>query len=148
LLTNLTADVDSIKMFVSQAVVAIFSSLFIIIGASILLLTIKWQLALIVIAIIPIIGFTFFIVLRKVRVLFKKSREIIDWQDHGDVLRIGLDDGSLITCDFVVLGLGNHKGGHKARQLPHEVAKNRPHIGTDGHLYFGSDLRSRPARGR
>ncbi|HWJ25464.1 MAG TPA: ABC transporter transmembrane domain-containing protein, partial [Flavisolibacter sp.] len=37
LLTNLTADVDSIKMFVSQAVVSITSSLFIIIGASILL---------------------------------------------------------------------------------------------------------------
>ncbi|HXB92288.1 MAG TPA: ABC transporter ATP-binding protein, partial [Puia sp.] len=79
LLTNLTADVDSIKMFVSQAIVAIFSSIFIIVGASILLLTIKWQLALIVIAIIPIIGVTFFIVLRKVRALFKKSREIIDW---------------------------------------------------------------------
>jgi ATP-binding cassette subfamily B protein len=79
LLTNLTADVDSIKMFVAQAVVAIFSSAFIIIGASILLLTIKWQLALIVIAIIPIIGFTFFVILGKVRVLFKKSREIIDW---------------------------------------------------------------------
>src|SRR5581483_11820986 len=30
LLTNLTADVDSIKMFVSQAIVSIFSSVFII----------------------------------------------------------------------------------------------------------------------
>jgi ATP-binding cassette subfamily B protein len=40
---------------------------------------INWKLALPVIAIIPIIGGTFFIVLRKVRVLFKKSREIIDW---------------------------------------------------------------------
>ena len=79
LLTNLTADVDSIKMFVSQAVVSIVSSLFIIIGASILLLTINWQLALCVIAIIPIIGGTFFYVLKKVRVLFKESRAVIDW---------------------------------------------------------------------
>jgi ATP-binding cassette subfamily B protein len=79
LLTNLTADVDSIKMFVSQAVVSIFSSIFIIIGASVLLLIIQWQLALCVIAIIPIIGFTFYIVLKKVRALFKTSREIIDW---------------------------------------------------------------------
>ena len=38
LLTNLTADVDSIKLFVSQAIVSIVSSAFIIIGASILLL--------------------------------------------------------------------------------------------------------------
>jgi len=79
LLTNLTADVDSIKIFVSQAVVSLFSSVFVILGASVLMLTINWQLALCVIAIIPIIGFTFFIILKKVRVLFKASREVIDW---------------------------------------------------------------------
>jgi ATP-binding cassette, subfamily B, bacterial len=79
LLTNLTADVDSIKMFVSQAIVSIVSSLFTIIGASILLLTINWRLALCVIAIIPVIGGTFFYVLKKVRVLFKESRAVIDW---------------------------------------------------------------------
>ena len=79
LLTNLTADVDSIKLFISQAIVSIVSSLFIIIGASILLLTINWKLALCVIAIIPIIGITFFLVLKKVRALFIQSRAVIDW---------------------------------------------------------------------
>src|SRR3954470_620981 len=79
LLTNLTADVDSIKLFIAQAIVSIISSLFVIIGASILLITINWKLALCVIAIIPIIGITFFLVLRKVRVLFKESRGVIDW---------------------------------------------------------------------
>jgi ATP-binding cassette subfamily B protein len=78
LLTNLTADVDSIKIFISQAVATIFSSIFVIIGVSVMVLRIEWRLALFVIAIIPIIGFTFYIVLKKVRVLFKKSREIID----------------------------------------------------------------------
>ena len=78
LLTNLTADVDSIKGFVAQAIASIFSSIFIIIGASIMLLTIRWQLALCVIAIIPIIGFTFYIVLKKVRAVFKAVREVID----------------------------------------------------------------------
>jgi ATP-binding cassette subfamily B protein len=79
LLTNLTADVDSIKMFISQAIVSIVSSLFIIIGASILLITINWKLALCVMAIIPIIGITFFMVLKKVRALFIQSRAVIDW---------------------------------------------------------------------
>src|ERR1700761_4340998 len=79
LLTNLTADVDSIKLFVSQALVSIVSSVFIIVGASILLLTINWKLALCVIAIIPIIGATSFYVLKKERQLFIKSREVIDW---------------------------------------------------------------------
>lgn len=78
ILTNLTADVDSIKLFVSQAIVAVISSLFIIIGSSILLFTINWKLALCVIAIIPIIGITFFIVLRKVRSLFTASRAVTD----------------------------------------------------------------------
>lgn len=79
LLTNLTADTDSIKMFVSQAIVSMASSAFIIVGASILLLTIDWKLALTVIAIIPIIGGTFFYVLKKVRALFIESRQVIDW---------------------------------------------------------------------
>ncbi|MDR3696009.1 ABC transporter ATP-binding protein [Mucilaginibacter sp.] len=79
LLTNLTADVDSIKLFVSQALVSIVSSALTIVGASILLLTINWKLALCVIAIIPIIGGTFFYVLKKVRALFIKSRGVIDW---------------------------------------------------------------------
>jgi len=79
LLTNLTSDVDSIKLFVSQAVVSIASSIFIIVGASILMFSINWKLALAVIAIIPIIGITFFMVLRKVRAIFMQSREVIDW---------------------------------------------------------------------
>ncbi|MXV15158.1 ABC transporter ATP-binding protein [Hufsiella ginkgonis] len=78
LLTNLTADVDSIKLFVSQALVSIVSSLFIIVGGSILLLTINWKLGLAIIAIIPIIGGTFFYVLKNVRALFIKSRGVID----------------------------------------------------------------------
>ena len=78
LLTNLTSDIDSIKMFVSMAFVNIISSVFIISGTAILLILINWKLALTVIAIVPIIAVTFFIVMRKVRTLFKRSRENID----------------------------------------------------------------------
>ncbi len=79
LLTNLTSDIDSVKLFVSMAVVSLASSLFIIIGGSILLLSINWKLALSVLAIIPTISLAFYFVFRKVRELFKKSREVIDW---------------------------------------------------------------------
>ncbi len=79
LLTNLTSDIDSIKLFVSMAIVSLASSIFIIVGASILLISIDWKLALSVLIIIPIIIGAFFFVFRKVRVLFKKSREVIDW---------------------------------------------------------------------
>jgi len=78
LLTNLTSDIDSIKMFVSMAFVTIISSVFVIAGTSVLLILINWKLALAVISIVPVIGGAFFFVLRKVRVLFKRGREIID----------------------------------------------------------------------
>ena len=79
LLTNLTSDVDAIKSFVSQAIASIISSFFLIIGASVLLLLIDWQLALAVLVVVPIIGGTFYFVLSKVRKLFRKAQEALDW---------------------------------------------------------------------
>jgi ATP-binding cassette subfamily B protein len=79
LLTNITSDIDSIKLFVAQAIVSLVSSAVIIVGAAIILLTIDWKLALAVLTIIPIIGITFFVILKQVRALFMQSREVIDW---------------------------------------------------------------------
>src|ERR1700691_5703157 len=79
LLTNLTSDVDSVKMFVSQAFASIISSLFLIVGASLLLLSINWRLGLGILGMVPFIAITFQLVLRKVRTLFKKAQEAIDW---------------------------------------------------------------------
>ncbi len=79
LLTNLTSDIDSVKLFVSQAIVSIVSSLCIIVGAAILLISINWKLALAVLTIVPVIGVTFYTLMKKVRVLFMRGREVIDW---------------------------------------------------------------------
>jgi ATP-binding cassette, subfamily B, bacterial len=79
LLTNLTSDVDAVKMFVSLAIASIISSLFLIVGASVLLLSINWRLGLGILGVVPFISITFQLVLRKVRTLFKKSQEAIDW---------------------------------------------------------------------
>jgi ATP-binding cassette subfamily B protein len=79
LLTNLTSDIDAVKMFVSQAVVNIVSSLFTIIGAGAVLILIDWRLALAVLVIVPIIAVSFFVILSKVRALFRRTQEIIDW---------------------------------------------------------------------
>jgi len=79
LLTNLTSDIDAVKLFVSQAIASIISSVFLIVGAGLLLLLINWRLGLSVLAIVPFIGITFQMVLRKVRPLFQKAQEAIDW---------------------------------------------------------------------
>src|SRR4029453_2374419 len=71
--------VDAVKTFVSQAMASLVSSIFLIIGASILLLSIDWQPALAVLAALPVIGVTFVLVLRRVRKLFTKAQEAIDW---------------------------------------------------------------------
>lgn len=78
LLTNLTSDIDAIKNFVAQAIVSIISSIILIIGASILLLSINWRLGLLVLLIIPIIAGTFGFVFNKVRHLFKQSQQVMD----------------------------------------------------------------------
>lgn len=79
LLTNLTSDVDAIKLFVSQALPSVVSSVFLIVGAGILLLAIDWRLGLAVLAVLPIIGGTFAYVMRTVRRLFLKAQAAIDW---------------------------------------------------------------------
>ncbi|HEY6616479.1 MAG TPA: ABC transporter ATP-binding protein [Vicinamibacterales bacterium] len=79
LLTHLTSDVDAVKMFVAMVFASLISSVFLIIGASVLLIAIDWQLALGVLAILPVVGVTFSVVLGRVRTLFKRGQEAIDW---------------------------------------------------------------------
>lgn len=79
LLTNLVSDIDAVKTFVSQAIAMLISSAFLIAGASVLLLIIDWKLALAVLVVMPFIGGLFFYIIRRVRKLFRRSQEAIDW---------------------------------------------------------------------
>jgi len=79
LLTNLTSDVDAVKSFVAQAIASMISSIFLIFGASILLLLINWKLALAILLAVPVIATVFYVILGKVRKLFRKQQEAIDW---------------------------------------------------------------------
>lgn len=44
---------------------------------------------------------------RRAGVDVRLGTKITDWQDHGAGLRLRLDDGAVLDCDFVVLGLGS-----------------------------------------
>ena len=79
ILTTLTSDIDSIKMFVSVAIVTLVSSITIILGASALLISINWRLALVVLDVIPLIGVVFYFIFSKIKFLFIKTREAVDW---------------------------------------------------------------------
>ncbi len=93
LLTNITSDADAVKTFVSQAIVSFISSGVLIIGAAILLLNINLRLGLIVLLMVPIIIIAFFFVFKRVRSLFRKSQEVIDWLNkviNENILGAGL----------------------------------------------------------
>jgi ATP-binding cassette subfamily B protein len=78
LLTNLTSDMDNVKLFISTAVVSIISSIFLIIGVATILIVINWKLGLTVMLILPLIAVTFFFVFTRLRPLFTKTQEVID----------------------------------------------------------------------
>jgi ATP-binding cassette subfamily B protein len=78
LLTNFTSDVDSVKMFFDNSVGTVIASIFVIIGATGLLLSIDWKLALAVLTVLPFIGILFALVFKKLGPLFKLTQEIID----------------------------------------------------------------------
>jgi ATP-binding cassette subfamily B protein len=78
ILTNLTSDIDSIKLFVSQVISNLLSSAVILVGASLLLVRLDWRLGLAVLSILPLIGLTFFSVIRRVRPLFTEGRGVVD----------------------------------------------------------------------
>jgi len=79
LLTNLTSDVDAVKTFVSTAVASLISSVFLVVGTAVLLLVTNWRLGLAVLVVVPVISILFFFILSKVRKLFVKAQEAIDW---------------------------------------------------------------------
>jgi ATP-binding cassette subfamily B protein len=62
-----------------MAVSSIVSSVFLIIGVSVLLLITDWKLALVVISVTPAIALVFFFIFSRIRKLFKRAQEAIDW---------------------------------------------------------------------
>lgn len=78
LLTTLTSDVDAVKQFVGQATVAMIASLFLIVGASILLFVTNWRLACAVLIMLPLIGGAFGLIFGKVGGLFRRAQGILD----------------------------------------------------------------------
>ena len=78
LLTNFTSDVDAIKGFVAQAAPTLISSVFVIIAASALLLWLNWKLALPVLAVLPLIAASFFVIMGRVGKLFGQIQGLVD----------------------------------------------------------------------
>ena len=79
LLTNLTSDVDGVKLFVSMAIATIISSIFLIVGSSVLLLSINWRLGLMRPGHRAVHRHHVLLGAQEVRELFKKGQEAIDW---------------------------------------------------------------------
>lgn len=78
LLTNLTSDIDAIKMFASFGMSMTISSIVLIVGAAVLLFITNWKLALAVMALLPVIGVAFALVFKKLEPLFTGTQGVVD----------------------------------------------------------------------
>lgn len=78
LLTNLTGDVDNIKQVIALGLVQIFSSIILIVGAAIFLISINVSLGLIVLTIIPLIIVVFALIFSQISQFFKKAQANVD----------------------------------------------------------------------
>lgn len=78
LLTNLTSDVDAIKTYVAEVVAGLFSSFLILVGATGILLSLNWRLALAVLLAVPVVALSFALVLARLRPIFRQTRQVID----------------------------------------------------------------------
>lgn len=78
LLTVMTSDVDAVKGIVSQGVVAAFSAALLLVGSAVALLQINWQLALLVLTIIPLVVLTFGLIFGKIGNQFRLSQKNLE----------------------------------------------------------------------
>lgn len=74
LITRVTSDVDALNEMVTSGMVAIFGNIFTIIGVIIMMLWMNWKLALVTLAVVPMLFLAAFLFKRKVRQLFRQVR--------------------------------------------------------------------------
>ncbi|MGP1609448.1 MAG: ABC transporter ATP-binding protein, partial [Burkholderiales bacterium] len=70
------------------------TSLVVIVGTAVILLKLDWELASIVLLVIPLLGGTFFVIMGKMRPYFMQGREVIDWLNK--VIRESIVGAALI----------------------------------------------------
>jgi len=78
LLTNLTSDAQAVKMFASQAAAVLIASVFMIVGAAVLMFLLDWKLTLAVLTVVPLIGGTFALIFGKIGALFGAAQKLQD----------------------------------------------------------------------
>src|SRR5438445_11973875 len=77
LVTRVTSDVDALNEMFTSGVVAIFDDVFVLAGIVVIMLNIKWWLALITFAVLPIIFYATMLFRRSVRDSYRRIRTAI-----------------------------------------------------------------------
>ena len=77
LLTRATSDVERVQMFVGRGLIMFVTALLMLVGSLILLFSIDWQLALIMVVIIPLTMGIFILFASRLRPLFTKVQQYI-----------------------------------------------------------------------
>jgi ATP-binding cassette, subfamily B, multidrug efflux pump len=74
LVTRVTSDVDALNEMFTAGVVSIFEDIFVLLGILVIMLNMSWQLALVTLAVLPLIFYATSIFRRKVRESYRRIR--------------------------------------------------------------------------
>jgi ATP-binding cassette subfamily B protein len=77
LMSRATVDVEAIRMFFGQGLLGLTQTFFLFIGISYLLISLNWQLALLTLAFMPVIGWRASIVSRRLRPMWLRVQELL-----------------------------------------------------------------------
>ncbi|MCP4141385.1 MAG: ABC transporter ATP-binding protein [Chloroflexi bacterium] len=75
LMTRMTSDVELVRMFLGRGLVMLVSSIVLLVGTLIMLFSMNWKLTLLVMLVIPGIGFIFMIFVKKIMPMSKIVQE-------------------------------------------------------------------------
>jgi len=75
LMTRMTSDVELVRMFVGQGLVQLFSGFVLLIGTLVMLFSMNWQLAALLLLMIPAIGFVFVLFVRNIMPMSKTVQQ-------------------------------------------------------------------------
>jgi ATP-binding cassette subfamily B protein len=77
LMSRATVDIEAVRTFISQGLLQIFQTVFLLIGITYLLISLDWKLALITLAFVPVIAWQVLTVSRRLRPIWLKVQQLI-----------------------------------------------------------------------
>jgi ABC-type multidrug transport system fused ATPase/permease subunit len=131
LMSRATADVEAVRMFIGRGMLGLANMAVLLVGVTYILVAMNWQLALMTLAFLPLIGYRAIVVARRLRPMWLRIQNFLG--DLGTILEENLT-GVRVVKAFSRQKEESQKFGNQAKVLYDEEIK------TDRQLAFNMPL--------